>query len=195
MSQCSIDGCTKSIRARGWCGAHYERWRQHGDPNVVQRRPRGLSLEGAFRWYQSGPIHGEGCIEWNGCLSADGYGRIYHAGKHFRAHVLAYRIFVGEIPDGMLVLHDPLVCNNRKCVNIDHLRLGTPLENSRDKALAGTLNYGEGHANSKLTDGDVVAIRKEYAKGNSFYYQLAEKYGVHPSTIGRAVLGRTWART
>lgn len=35
MSLCDVDGCTVQARARGWCGAHYERWRRHGDPTGV----------------------------------------------------------------------------------------------------------------------------------------------------------------
>lgn len=31
---CSIDGCEKKLAARGWCNAHYLRWRNHGDPLV-----------------------------------------------------------------------------------------------------------------------------------------------------------------
>lgn len=32
LGPCVIEGCGKQQRARGWCGAHYERWRAHGDP-------------------------------------------------------------------------------------------------------------------------------------------------------------------
>lgn len=31
-AECLIDGCPKRVKARGWCGAHYEFWRLHGDP-------------------------------------------------------------------------------------------------------------------------------------------------------------------
>lgn len=45
---CSMEGCVRPARVRGWCSTHYERWRKHGDPTVVlesnprgPRRPRG----------------------------------------------------------------------------------------------------------------------------------------------------------
>jgi len=38
MTACSIDGCEKASRARGWCQMHYRRWSLHGDPNVATKR-------------------------------------------------------------------------------------------------------------------------------------------------------------
>lgn len=34
-STCTFPQCEKPARCRGWCSAHYERWRKHGDPAVV----------------------------------------------------------------------------------------------------------------------------------------------------------------
>lgn len=34
---CSIDGCSRQHKARGWCGTHYRRWSQHGDPLLVKQ--------------------------------------------------------------------------------------------------------------------------------------------------------------
>lgn len=36
---CKIDGCDKRARGRGWCAAHYWRWRKHGDPRITKQRP------------------------------------------------------------------------------------------------------------------------------------------------------------
>lgn len=38
---CTIDGCQKPVLARGWCSAHWTRWKRHGDPlgGGVERNP------------------------------------------------------------------------------------------------------------------------------------------------------------
>lgn len=35
---CSIEGCGKPARTRGWCPTHYKRWQKHGSPHVTERR-------------------------------------------------------------------------------------------------------------------------------------------------------------
>lgn len=52
--RCSVAGCERSVRARGLCGAHYDRWRHHGDPEIRLRRPKGsppdrCAIEGCER--------------------------------------------------------------------------------------------------------------------------------------------------
>lgn len=34
--QCSIEGCCKPAKGRGWCAMHWGRWRTHGDPCYVK---------------------------------------------------------------------------------------------------------------------------------------------------------------
>lgn len=80
-------------------------------------------------------VRGEtGCWEWSHRISARGYGEISLFGQHFRAHRIAYALHTGSDPGDQLVCHS---CDNPKCVNPEHLWLGTPLDNMRDMHIKG----------------------------------------------------------
>ena len=81
----------------------------------------------------------DGCLVWHGALS-DGYGMIWYEGKLIRAHRLAWLLSCGVIPKGMQVLHK---CDNRKCINLKHLFLGTQADNLNDAVAKGRLNRSE----------------------------------------------------
>ena len=76
----------------------------------------------------------DGCWEWNGYRSSDGYGQFTLFGKAWRAHRASHVLFTGEIPDGYFVLHS---CDNPPCVNPAHLRAGTAKENAQDMVARG----------------------------------------------------------
>ena len=78
------------------------------------------------------------CWNWSGNTSGNGYGRIRHKGRYICAHRASYIVRIGEIPDGLLVLHK---CDNRGCVNPDHLFLGTHKDNMQDMLSKGRGRY------------------------------------------------------
>lgn len=80
---------------------------------------------------------------------------------------------VGEIPDGMCVLHK---CNNKPCVNPDHLYIGDYRDNAIDRSKDGT------NPKMKLDERDVRLIRELFDIGTD-YKALAWLFDVSPSAI------------
>lgn len=70
------------------------------------------------------------CWHWTRvCAGEMGYGMIRHLGKNMRANRVMYSLAKGPIPEGLFVLHK---CDNPKCINPDHLWLGTHQDNMDD---------------------------------------------------------------
>lgn len=131
------------------------------------------------------------CINWTKALNEKGYGSTTRNNKTYRAHRLAYCDHHGISHDsikGMIVRHK---CDNRKCVNPEHLELGTHQDNMNDMKLRGRAASGLDNAACKLTDEQVEYIRTHYVRRSREFgtVALARKFGVHNSTIGRAVRG------
>lgn len=79
------------------------------------------------------------CVLWTGYIKPDGYGQTKVIdGRQWIAHRRAWFEAHGPIPDGMLVLHR---CDTPSCVNVDHLWIGTQLDNMRDMVAKGRHHY------------------------------------------------------
>lgn len=120
-----------------------------------------------------------GCHEWQSTLHRDGYGKIWLAGKQIQAHRVAYLLYRGEIAEGLWVLHK---CDNRKCVNPNHLYLGTPSQNVRDK-----VERCAWHGNMRLPTHQVDEIRSLYSSGGYSQQKLADMYGIHQTQVSKYV--------
>ena len=131
-----------------------------------------------------------GCFEVTShAIRPDGYVMLVRDGEFILAHRHAYRESLGTIPEGMLVCH---TCDNRKCVNPEHLFLGTYTDNNRDCENKGRRNHPEGEASnlSKLTAGQVSEIREiGYALSARI---LANQFGVCVNTINKIRQGKSW---
>lgn len=133
------------------------------------------------------------CLEWTGTLKNNGYGQFKTLSKKWmHAHRLSYEVFIGNIPDNLCVLHK---CDNRKCVNPEHLWLGTKKDNTQDminknrKVIVPL--QGESNGMSKLTKENVKSIRQTYSNIINCT-QLSKVYGVSISAIDRIVRNKTW---
>jgi len=145
----------------------------------------------------------EECWEWKSSLDTHGYGKIGVLGKTLLAHRVSFALHYGEIPEGKVVMH---TCDNPKCVNPAHLKLGTNAENAADckrkrrtargerhgsKTKPECTPRGESHCCAKLTADQVRAIRYRCQMGEQ-QKKLAAEYGVSPGLISQIKLGIWW---
>jgi HNH endonuclease len=132
------------------------------------------------------------CWLWTGTPNQHGYGIINvgtKPGNVMIAHRFSWELHKSPVPDGLFVLHH---CDNRMCVNPDHLFLGTIPDNNADKCQKGRQTKGEEQHLHKLTDEDVREIRQAYQPGVVRLRDLAEKYGVSESVISVVKDRKSW---
>lgn len=68
----------------------------------------------------------DNCWYWAGQIKPNGYGALWFDSKKVYAHRFSYEVYKGEIPRGLEIDH---LCNNRLCINPDHLEAVTHREN------------------------------------------------------------------
>lgn len=136
------------------------------------------------------------CWEWSGFIDKEGYGRfrlnpskkVGVTGSHRASHIL----FVGEIPCGIFVCHK---CDNRKCVNPDHLFLGTTQENTADMLSKGRNAWGAMINTAKLDESDVLKIYNLVMAGEIPRKVIAARFAISIDSVGAIARGRNWKRT
>lgn len=108
-----------------------------------------------------------------------------------KAHRASYWAFIGDIPEGSLACHK---CDVPKCINPNHLFIGTHTDNMRDmtKKGRGFSMPGEKNPKAKLTPEDILAIIAEYKRGEITLNSLGKKYQVSGTTISGIISGKDW---
>lgn len=148
---CSIDGCEKPAKCRGWCSAHYARWKR-GTPHAVCSvvgcelpvQARGWCEKHYQRWRANGSVHRNpptvserfwakvdktgGCWLWTAGKDVHGYGLFRVNRKNWLAHRWAWTQAHGAVPEGLELDH---LCRTPACVRPDHLEPVTHAENVR----------------------------------------------------------------
>ena len=132
-------------------------------------------------------IKTETCWEWTGTITPQGYGYVSFNQKMVSAHRVAFELEIGKIPDDMYVLHS---CDNRKCVNPEHLRAGTAQDNVDDMKERNRSPDRRGEANGRtiLSEKDILDIRSSQLKTS----ELMIKYNLGRTAIRDIVNKRSW---
>ena len=149
---------------------------------------RSLTQKDRFLLKVAMPENKNECWEWIGHKRKKGYGTMQFDNQKQEATHASYFLYVGEIPDGLYVLHH---CDNPSCVNPDHLFLGTQKDNICDCMKKGRMpsRTGERNGRSKLSDDSAAAIRLSAESSRS----LSEKYKVSQQTIRSIRRGERWS--
>lgn len=158
------------------------------------------------------------CWEWQGARDEHGYGHVHRRPRYISAHRLSWELTTGSIPDGLFVCHR---CDNPRCVNPQHLFLGSHAENVADMVAKGrsargdrngmrrhpdrrprgvahglhihpeSIQRGSDHHHAKLNEEDVRAIRARVAGGEP-QRSVARDYGVVETVVSRVVHRKSW---
>ncbi|BAO82900.1 external origin protein [Serpentinimonas maccroryi] len=150
------------------------------------RQPRPLSER---FWKKVEKRSPDECWPWIGSIDTRGYGNIGADGDKplRRAHRVAYELCVAPIPEVLVVCH---VCDNRACVNPQHLFVATQRENVLDMVRKGRRQWpsGELHRWAKLSTADVVAIRDDTRAPRL----IRAQYGIGQTTLYQIKRRETW---
>lgn len=133
----------------------------------------------------------DGCWLWRAGLTMGGYGKFKLRGRSMNASRAVWIMERGPIDAGMFVCHR---CDNPICVRPEHLFLGTPGDNTRDRDQKGRMarQKGESHGRHILTEEQVLEIRRRWTAGERPQGALAKAFGVCRPLISMIVNRKNW---
>jgi len=161
----------------------------HMEKNDISRVDyHGRSFEERF-WEKVDRGDDDECWIWTGATGA-GYGHTTIDGEKIGAHRASLKLD-GRDPGDKLALH---TCDNKLCVNPEHLYIGDYEDNMEDAIERGQYEpwEGESHPNSKLTEDDVRKIRERRSNGDTLK-EIADDYPVSVSAINLIDKGENWS--
>ncbi len=140
-------------------------------------------------WKQVNKKSDNECWNWVGYCKRDGYGQIRSKDKRISVHRFSWMIHNGNIPDKICVCHH---CDNLKCVNPNHLFLGTHKENTQDMIDKNRHSYGEKRPNAKLTNIKAKEIKRLCRECQLTQKQIGEIFNVSTATICLINTNKSW---
>lgn len=185
--RCSRSECTRKLAYRGanLCRKHY-------DERDDKRPYFSGTLEERF-WHYTDLSDPDGCWLWTGTQDGKGYGLIWDVdfGANRYAHVVAWELDRGvDVEDESIIRH--YICDTPLCVRAAHLLSGSHADNVADKVSRGRQSRGGGHGLAKLTEAQVIEIRRLYSNGSWSQRRLAARFGVSQPNIQAIVNRNGW---
>ena len=119
-------------------------------------------------------------------VNSAGYPTTAAGGKISTVHRYIYESIHGTIPVDMVVRHK---CDNKRCINPNHLEIGTLADNVRDRVERGRSAVGSRNGRAKLTEDQAKAIKGLDLISVSL---LARVFDVDRKTIRQIRQGKTW---
>lgn len=171
------------------CGQHFERTARGRPYKFCGRQCAVVPVMARLLRNLEGTSEPGACLLWAGKKNQGGYGEIQHGKRVWKVHRLMWTLIVGPVPDDVEVCHS---CDTPACVRVDHLFLGTHLQNMRDMAEKGrgvpSGVMGERHGAAKLTE---AVVRTIFADPRS-QALIAEQYGVAQSLVSQIKRKKVW---
>ena len=187
---CSIEGCDKPIKARGWCENHYYRWKRHGDPLICLLDMSNRGKPFPYLHDVVLPHDGQDCLIWPFCRDAEGRGKIQYNGSVQLVSRIVCEAINGPPPSPLHEAAHECGKNHLGCVSPTHLTWKTHIDNVADTLRHGTRNRGERNGQSKLTKAEAKEIKR--LKGLISQSQLSAWFSVSKSTIADIHSSKNW---
>lgn len=130
------------------------------------------------------------CIEHTQKGRSGGYGGTTWKGRSTHLHVKAYCVANGleAVPAGLCVRHK---CDNPRCINPDHLELGTHADNMNDRNVRGRAAKGSRHGRAVIDEGVLLQVRELLAAGAT-QRDIAARFNISQRTVCRINRKETW---
>lgn len=188
MKICSVEGCERRIKAKGYCPKHYIKFQRCGDPNgkgTPFGEPKKFMLE-------SIKTESDECNTWPYGTKA-GYGYLWWNGRMEIVPRIVCEIFNGPPTEEAPIVRHLCGKGHLGCFNPKHLEWSTMKENSADTLIHGTRNRGERHGMSKLKKEDVIEIYRLAWEGQKSQKEIASLYGIKFHKVSSIKTGNSWS--
>lgn len=185
INLCTMPGCERARYARSLCNMHWRRWRKYGDP---EWRFFVRAQSGSPRAWIRGNVGyaGSECLIWPYARRQNGFPKMSGGSPARMMCELAH----GPAPHPDYQVAHSCGKGHEGCLAPLHLRWATAKENHADKLIHGTHLCGEKIMSAKLTERDVLSIRR-LAKSKT-HRDIADAYGVSRATVTRVINRTIW---